>query len=327
MRNLNDNIKDPLFRVRDIPIYGDLILAPMAGYSDSPNRQMAREFGSAMSYTEFINAIDIVQDMSRVSKRLSFSPKERPIAFQIFDNDPARLIQAALAIFPLEPDILDINLGCSARSVSNRGAGAGLLRRPDLIEVIIRDLVKISPIPVTAKIRLGWDDANRNYLEIARILEANGASLIAVHGRTKMQRYTGQSDWTAIAEIKRTVNIPVIANGDVRSVSDIAQIKEITGCDAVMIGRGSYGNPWLFSRRERISITLEETIDVVKRHLSLMRAFYGDEWGCILFRKHLKAYFSPYPIDKSIINILITTLDINKLVEIIDSCLDIYPEA
>jgi len=299
----------------------------MTGYSDSPNRQLTREFGSAISYTEFVNAIDIVQDIHRVATRLSFSQVERPITFQIFDNDPARILRASNAVFPLGPDILDINLGCSARSVSNRGAGAGLLKRPDLIEMIIRNLVKISPIPVTAKIRLGWDDSSRNYFEVVRILEANGASLIAVHGRTKTQRYSGQSDWQAIAEIKKMVRIPVVANGDVRSVSDIEQIKNITGCDAVMIGRASIGNPWIFSRRDRHTVSLLETMDVMKKHISLMIAFYGDVLGCTLFRKHLKAYLLPFSIEKPLLNQMLSCNTSKILLDHLHSCFNTYSVA
>jgi tRNA-dihydrouridine synthase len=182
----------PDFYINNLPIYGKLILAPMAGYSDSPNRLIARRLGSAMSYTEFVNAIDITQDIRRVAARLSFLPEERPVVFQVFDNNLDRILSAARLLFPLQPDVLDINLGCSAPSVSNRGAGAGLLKNPRLIADIFTQLVKISPIPVTAKIRLGWDDDSRNYLEVSRILEDCGAALIAVHGRTKKGEVTGR---------------------------------------------------------------------------------------------------------------------------------------
>ncbi|MBA4420402.1 MAG: tRNA dihydrouridine synthase DusB [Anaerolinea sp.] len=307
MRNINAEINPIRFHIGNIPVFGDLVLAPMAGYSDSPNRLLARRFGSALSYTEFVNAIDIVQDINRVSQRLAFQPEERPVVFQIFDNDPTRIVRAAEIILPLQPDILDINLGCSARSVSNRGAGAGLLRRPELIDVIFKALVRISPIPVTAKIRLGWDEVSLNYLEISKILEGAGASMIAVHGRTKRQAYSGASNWQAIAEIKQAMRIPVIGNGDVRTLADIEKMKAVTGCDGVMIGRGSFGNPWIFSRREHESISFEETRKVMLDHLELMTSFYGIDRGPILFRKHLKAYLSPYKLPKGTITHLVTT--------------------
>jgi nifR3 family TIM-barrel protein len=309
--------KKPDFYVRDLPIYGDLILAPMSGYSDSPDRIIARRFGSAMSYTEFVNALDILQNFPLIAKRLEFQDIERPVVFQIFDNDPCRIIEAANLLFPLKPDILDINLGCSARKVLNRGAGAGLLRKPDLIKSIFSELIKISPIPVTAKIRLGWDDSSRNYLEIARMLEGEGAALIAVHGRTGRQAYTGISDWEAIAEIKHSVNIPVIANGDVKSLADIDKIKSTTGSDGVMIGRGSIGNPWLFSRLDRRTISMKEIISVAQDHLALMVDFYGEEWGHIRFRKHLKAYLNHYDIPRNYLTMLMTAASSQDLITLI----------
>jgi tRNA-dihydrouridine synthase B len=309
--------KKPDFYVRDLPIYGDLILAPMSGYSDSPDRIIARRFGSAMSYTEFVNALDILQNFPLIEKRLEFQDIERPVVFQIFDNDPCRIIEAANLLFHLKPDILDINLGCSARKVLNRGAGAGLLRKPDLIKSIFSELIKISPIPVTAKIRLGWDDSSRNYLEIARMLEGEGAALIAVHGRTGRQAYTGISDWEAIAEIKHSVNIPVIANGDVKSLADIDKIKSTTGSDGVMIGRGSIGNPWLFSRLDRRTISMKEIISVAQDHLALMVDFYGEEWGHIRFRKHLKAYLNHYDIPRNYLTMLMTAASSQDLITLI----------
>jgi len=306
MRMSLDEQKKPDFFIKNIPIYGNLILAPMAGYSDSPNRLIARRLGSAMSYTEFVNAIDINQDIHRVSAKISYLPEERPVVFQMFDNDLDRIVSAARLLLPFQPDILDINLGCSAHSVSNRGAGAGLLKNPRLIAEIFTELVKISPIPVTAKIRLGWDDDSRNYLEISHILEECGAALIAVHGRTKKQAYKGQSDWQAIAEVKAKVNIPVLANGDVRTPDDISNILSLTGCDGVMIGRGSFGNPWIFSRKVRNEVTLDETLNVIWQHLELVENFYGIERGDIIFRKHLKAYLQPFPVNRLFIYTLMT---------------------
>ena len=182
----------PVFRVGTIPVYGDLILSPMDGYSDLPFRSLARRLGSAMSYTEFINAIDVVYGHPHLERKLAYLESERPVVYQVFDDDPERLVKAALKLRPRNPDIIDINMGCSARCVSGRGAGAGLLRTPEKIALIFSRLSKELDIPVTGKIRLGWDDASLNYLDIARIIEDNGGKLIAVHGRTKMQGYTGR---------------------------------------------------------------------------------------------------------------------------------------
>jgi nifR3 family TIM-barrel protein len=280
----------PAFTVRDVPVYGDLILSPMAGFSDMPFRLICREYGSAMSYTEFVAAEAILHPNDKTQRMLAFQPSEAPMVFQFFGNDETLLEAAARRLAPLGPTILDLNMGCSVKNVSGRGAGAGLLRDPAKIGRIFERLTKAVSIPVTGKIRLGWDDDSRNYRDVARILEDSGAALIAVHGRTKAQMYQGQADWDAIAEVKQTVKIPVVGNGDVRTVADIERIKRHTGCDAVMIGRAAIGNPWIFQRRDRHEVTLADQTAMVRRHLALMLDFYGRERGLVLFRKHVVKY-------------------------------------
>ena len=280
----------PAFSVGTIPVFGDLILSPMEGFSDMPFRSICRELGSAMSYTEFINALDIIQGNPHVLKKLTFLTAERPVVFQIFDNEPARLLEAALRLQEFGPDIIDVNMGCSVRRVSGRGAGAGLLRTPVKAARIFRTLCRELEVPLSAKIRLGWDDESRNYCLIARIIEENGGALIAVHGRTKAQGYGGQADWDAIGEIKQAVSIPVIGNGDVRTVADIERLKTHTACDGIMIGRAAVGNPWIFARRDREQVPPGEVQEMVSRHLARMLDFYGEERGLILFRKHARRY-------------------------------------
>ena len=280
----------PTFHISPIPIYGDLILAPMEGFSDLPFRSICREMGSAISYTAFINALDVLAGNPYVAQKTAFLPHERPIVFQIFDNHPGRLLDAALKLQDQGPDIIDINLGCSVRRVSGRGAGAGLLRTPLKVARVFRQLSAALSVPLTAKIRLGWDEAGRNYRLIARIIEENGGALIAVHGRTRAQAYGGTADWDAIAEVKAAVSIPVIGNGDVCQVADIERLKTHTACDAVMIGRAAIGNPWIFSRRDREDVSPEEVQEMVARHLGLMVEFYGQQRGVILFRKHARRY-------------------------------------
>ena len=193
----------------------------------------------------------------------------------------------------LGPDVIDVNMGCSVRHVSGRGAGAGLLRTPIKAARMIRMLSRALEVPVSAKIRLGWDDDCRNHVLMARIIEESGGAMVAVHGRTKAQRYSGTADWDAIAEVKAVVSIPVLANGDVRTVADIERIKAYTGCDAVMIGRAAIGNPWIFSRLERNQVSVEMLGEMVSRHLERMVGFYGRERGMILFRKHASRYLDP----------------------------------
>lgn len=296
------------FYIGKIPVRGDLILAPMDGITDSPFRCLARRFGSSLSYTEFINAIDVIHWHPHLDERLVFREEERPLVLQLLDNDPDRLEYATGYLLKYRPDILDVNLGCCAKSVSGRGAGAGLLRDPIKVAEIIHRLSRFN-IPITAKIRLGWDDTNRNYLEIAKVVEENGGKLLAVHARTRQQTYTGQADWDAIAEVKQAVGIPVIGNGDVRTITDIETIKKHTGCDGVMIARAALGNPWIFSRIDRQSIAPAEVLRVMLDHLSDMLAFYGAERGLTYFRKHTVAYLHPYSLSSEIRTRLLTCPD------------------
>jgi nifR3 family TIM-barrel protein len=200
------------------------------------------------------------------------------------------------------PDIIDINMGCSTRRVSGRGAGVGMMPEPDLIAETFSLLTKHLTVPVTGKIRLGWD-GNENYLEIARILQDNGASLIAMHGRTKEQKYKGTANWDALAQLKQTVNIPVIGSGDIKKAADIDKMLTYTNCDAVMIGRGAIGNPWIFARQERAQLPFHEitrqtqwrATRTIRLHLHEMLDYHGRR-GLILFRKHLKRYLKDLPI-------------------------------
>jgi nifR3 family TIM-barrel protein len=283
----------PAFYIRQIPVYGDLILSPMDGYSDQPYRALCRSLGSAMSYTEFINALDVLQGHPHLSRKLAYLEAERPVVYQIFDSEPERLLEVALRLQEHEPDIIDVNMGCSVRCVSGRGAGAGLLREPGKVAQIFRLLSRSLKVPLTAKMRLGWDDDSRNYCLIARAVEENGGALIAVHGRTRSQAYGGQADWQAIAEIKQSVSIPVIANGDVSCVADIDRIKAVTSCDGVMIGRAAIGNPWIFSRLDRDQVPAALLHDTMELHLKSMLDFYGPERGLVLFRKHASRYLAP----------------------------------
>ncbi len=280
---------EPLFRVRDVPVYGDAILAPMDGFSDWPFRSLCSGLGSAMSYTEFVKAQFIVRAFEHMGPRFKYEEAERPVVFQIYGDEAGEIVEAALKVQDLHPDILDINMGCPSRTVANRGAGVGLMRSPHEVERIFKELTRRLDVPVTGKIRLGWEDS-KNYLTIARIVEENGGSLIAVHGRTKEQGYAGLADWDAIAEVKATVHIPVIGNGDVKTAADIRRMKAQTGCEAVMIGRAAVGNPWIFSRLERDQVTPEQVRQMVCAHLERNVAFYGEHKGLILFRKHATQY-------------------------------------
>ncbi|MEZ4634428.1 MAG: tRNA dihydrouridine synthase DusB [Caldilineaceae bacterium] len=285
----------PLFFVRDVPVYRRLILAPMAGFSDMPYRSLCFEYGSGMCYTEFVSAEAVNQGSNeRTDRMLAFMPHERPMVFQIFGNRVEQLVEAALRIEPLGPSIIDINMGCSVRRVSGKGAGAGLLRDPKKIGRIFRALTQALSVPVTGKIRLGWDDDSRNYLAVVQEMVDNGASLVAVHGRTKDQGYSGQADWDAIAEIAEAVDIPVIGNGDVTTVADADRLFAHTGCTAVMIGRGAIGHPWFFQRRDRHEVGFDEKATFIRRHFERMCSLYGERLALVLVRKHIVRYLKGY---------------------------------
>lgn len=287
----------PTFLIGNIPVYGDVLLAPMDGYSDWPFRSLCRSLGSAMSYTEFVKSEDIVHLFRRVRAKMTYEESERPVTIQIYGDDPDVMLEAALIAQDLGPDIIDINMGCPAKTVVHRGCGVGLMRTPEKIGQIFAKLTARLRIPVTGKMRLGWDDCI-SYREVAHIVEDNGAALIAVHGRTKNQGYSGQANWDAIAEIKAMVKIPVIGNGDVKLVADIQRIKDHTGCDAVMIGRGAIANPWIFSRIDRENVSTKQVGEAMRQHLEKNVVFYGEEDGERLFRKHAMHYLGLHSLDR-----------------------------
>lgn len=310
-------LSQPSFWVGNIPIWGKLILSPMDGITDLPFRVLCRRLGSAMSYTEFIDSMAVLGARRFLPARLMYLEEERPLVFQMYDDNPDRMVSAALTLEKLHPDIIDINMGCPAKVISARGAGAGLLKEPRKIAEMVQKMTAALSVPVTAKIRLGWDEASRNYLEVAKIIEGEGGKLLAVHGRTSLQGYKGQADWDAIAEIKQTVHIPVIGNGDVCTVADIDRMIRHTGCDGVMIGRAAIDNPWIFSRLSRDQVSPEEVQRVMIAHLQLQLDSFGQR-GLMLFRKYAKRYLAPYKLPRELMNELMTCEDQNQFLERLD---------
>ncbi len=282
-------------------------MAPMDGITDPPYRTLIRELGSAMTTSEFINTLDLQYRQQAMLGKLAFQPAERPYAVQLLDNEPQRLADAAKLVYEkLQPDIFDVNFGCPDSRVVSRGAGSALMNTPELVREIINRLKQAVPTPVTAKIRLGWGNASLNYLEIAHIVQEEGAAAIAIHGRTRKQGYTGTARWEPIAEVKAALHIPVIGNGDVVTLTDISRMKAETGCDAVMIGRAAITNPWIFGRRERHEITPSEVHSFMLKQLDGIVAHNGPISGLRRFRKFSKAYLAPYPVDKDTLHTLLT---------------------
>jgi nifR3 family TIM-barrel protein len=280
-----------------VSITGDLLLAPMDGYTDQPFRSFCRDLGSAASYTEFVRAEDVLERPSYIADKLRFLEQERPLFIQLYGHQVQSLLEAALRLEELEPDAIDLNLGCPNKSITRRGAGAGLMRTPLKIARIFRTLSRTLQVPLTAKIRLGWNDC-RNYLLISRIIAENGGALLAIHARTKEQGHLGEADWEAIAEVKSALDIPVIGNGGIYCAADLDRLQNQTKCDAVMIGRAALKNPWIFQRLDREQVKPVTVQTGLLDHLERSLEFYGDKQGLMLFRKFAAGYLAPYQIDR-----------------------------
>jgi nifR3 family TIM-barrel protein len=270
-----------------------------------------------LNYTEFISAEDIIYRTKKTGSLLDFSSEDRPMVVQLFGNNAQSFLEAALRIEELKPDVIDINMGCSTRRVSGRGAGVGMMPDTALVEQTFALLSKKLSLPITGKVRLGWED-NKNYLDVARAMQDNGASLIAIHPRTKEQRYGGSADWDAISQLKRTVDLPVIGGGDIRTPEDIDQMLAQTGCQGVMIGRGAIGNPWLFGRTDKRQLAIHEITSTMRKHVMMMVDYYGHR-GLYLFRKYLKRYLENFPETGDLLRRMVRTEDLPELLDLLDA--------
>ena len=285
-------------KIGNVQLDNEVFLSPMAGVTDLPFRTICKEKGCGMLYTEMINAKALCYDDENTKKMLRMDKDEHPVAVQIFGSDPEFMGKAAIIMNQYPNEILDINMGCPAPKVIKNGDGSALMRNPKLAAEVLTAVVKNSEKPVTLKIRKGWHDDSVNAVEIAKIAEECGISALAIHGRTREQFYSGKADWDIIAEIKQAINIPVIGNGDVFEVEDAVNMLEKTKCDAIMIGRGAQGNPWIFNRINHYmktgkilpEPTLEEKITTAIRHMNLAVAEHGDYVAVREMRKHIGWY-------------------------------------
>lgn len=285
-------------KIGNVQLDNEVFLSPMAGVTDLPFRTICKEKGCGMLYTEMINAKALCYDDENTKKMLNLEDDGHPVAVQIFGSDPEYMGKAASIMNQYTNDILDINMGCPAPKVIKNGDGSALMRNPKLAAEVLTAVVKNSEKPVTLKIRKGWDDNSVNAVEIAKIAEECGISALAIHGRTREQFYSGKADWDIIAEIKQSINIPVIGNGDVFDVQDAVNMLEKTKCDAIMIGRGSQGNPWIFNRINHYmktgeilpEPTLEEKIGTAIKHMNLAVAEHGEYVAVREMRKHIGWY-------------------------------------
>jgi len=274
-----------------IKLSSPLVLAPIAGYTDSSFRKICVKHGCGLTMTELISAEGIVRKNKKTMELLAFSKEERPIAIQIFGRKPDVMGRAASIVELLKPDVIDINMGCPAKKVCGSGNGASLLKDPDLVYRITESVVRSTSIPVSAKIRTGWDENSKNYREIVQALEAGGVAFITVHGRTRAQQYSGLADWDIIREICSFSNVPIIGNGDIDSYDKALEMMKFSGCKAVMIGRGAFGNPWIFSGK---TPTVPEIISQVKEHFDMVIEEHGER-GLHMMRKHIVKYIHGIP--------------------------------
>jgi nifR3 family TIM-barrel protein len=263
------------------------ILAPLAGYTDPPFRLIAKKHGASLVFTELISAEGIVRKNPKTLDLMKITDDERPVGIQLFGCKPATMSDAAEITETLKPDLIDINCGCCATKVCSGNSGAALLKTPDIMFSIVSGIVKRVKLPVSVKIRIGWDDKSKNYRDIVSLLHDAGVSFITVHGRTRAQKYGGLANWDIISEIASFSKIPVIGNGDISTFEEAKSRLADSGCTAVMIGRKAIGNPWIFSGEDPSSA---DKARCALSHFNAMVSFYG-EYGYILARKHLVHYF------------------------------------
>jgi len=285
-------------KIGNVELKSKIIMAPMAGITDLTFRKICREFGAGLVVTEMVSAKAMSYGNDRTSELLATEDVENPVSAQLFGSDPIIMGQVAAGLNESNFDIIDINMGCPAPKIVKNGDGSALMRDPVLIGKIVKSIVQASKKPVTAKIRLGYDFANRNYLEVAKRIEDNGASAIAVHGRTRPQMYSGHADWDAIAQVKNAVGIPVTGNGDIVSPEIAKKRLDESGVDALMIGRAACGNPWLFRRINHYfetgeilpEPTAKERVELALRHAVALIAHKGEFIALREMRKHIAWY-------------------------------------
>lgn len=290
-------------KIGSVELENNLILAPMAGVSDLPFRLLCKEQGAGMVCMEMISAKAITYKNVKTMALMETQPQEHPVSLQLFGREPEIMAEAARMIEDQPFDILDINMGCPVQKVAGNGEGSALMKDPKLAGRIVSAVVHATQRPVTVKIRKGFDAAHVNAVEIAKICEDAGAAAVAVHGRTREELYRGKADWEIIREVKEALTIPVIGNGDVDGPESAAAMLVKTGCDAVMIGRGAQGNPWIFSRiltarasgKDPGGPSRKEILEMIMRHLELQIRFKGEQMAVREMRKHVAWYSAGLP--------------------------------
>ncbi len=316
-------------KIRDI-VYPDrpLFLAPMEDVTDPSFRIICKEYGADMVYTEFISADGLIRDGGKSVAKLDIYDNERPVGIQIYGNDVSAMVEAAIRAEAASPELIDINFGCPVKKIAGRGAGSGMMRNVPLMVEITEAVVKAVKLPVTVKTRLGWDDQSKNIEEIALRLQDVGIEAMTIHGRTRAQMYKGEADWTLIGAVKNNpqIRIPIIGNGDIDTPQKAREAFDRYGVDAIMVGRATYGRPWIFRHIRHYLDTGElmpqpsviERVALAKHHLERSVAFKGPRVGIFEMRRHLSSYFKGLPSFKETRLRLVTTDDPDELYALLD---------
>ena len=302
-----------------------LFLAPMEDVTDPSFRHICKHFGADMMYTEFVSSDGLIRDARKTLKKLEIEDGERPIGIQLYGHLTDAMVQAARIVEEAGPDLIDINFGCPVRKIATRGAGAGMLNNVPLMVEMTKAIVDAVKLPVTVKTRLGWDENSKNIVDVAERLQDAGIAAITIHGRTRAQLYTGEADWTLIGAVKNNPRmcIPVIGNGDVNSGEKAREMFDRYGVDGIMIGRATYGRPWIFAEikhylqtgESMTPLSIEQKVELAKLHLAKSIEYKGVPVGIFEMRRHLSNYFKGLPDFKPIRMTLVTSLDIKELMD------------
>ena len=305
-----------------------LFLAPMEDVTDPSFRYICKHFGADMMYTEFVSSDGLIRDARKTLKKLEIEDSERPIGIQLYGHLIDAMVQAALIAEEACPDLIDINFGCPVRKIATRGAGAGMLCNVPLMIEMTKAIVQAVKLPVTVKTRLGWDENSKNIVDVAEQLQDTGIAAITIHGRTRAQLYKGEADWTLIGAVKNNprMKIPVIGNGDVDSGEKAREMYDRYGVDGIMIGRATYGRPWIFGEIKHYlqtgepmtPLTIAQKVELAKMHLAKSIEYKGIPVGIFEMRRHLSNYFKALPDFKQTRMTLVTSLNPDELMETLD---------